>query len=61
MPDIVYDEDGSIDWNANGWPNPNPLVDPEFEGYDVESMPDDIFELWQSECEEMETDWSADW
>lgn len=53
MDDIIYNSDGTVDWTANGWPEPNPygLMD------DDVDMPDDIFDIWQSECE---YDWGID-
>lgn len=47
---IILHEDESIDWNANGWPEPNPEYDQEFEGYDTDTMPNDIFDQWLWEC-----------
>lgn len=57
MDNIIRNSDGSIDWEANGWPEPNPygMTD----GYDIEDMPDDIFEIWQEECEAFD-DWNVD-
>lgn len=61
MADIVFNKDGDIDWNANGWPEPNPGADGEKDGYSIEGMPDKIFEEWMNECELLTTDWEADW
>lgn len=61
MDDVIYNADGSIDWNANGWPEPNPLSDPNYDEYSIDGMPDDIFEVWQGECDDLSTDWSADY
>ena len=54
---IIYDENGNIDWNANGWPKPNDVYDSELDGYSTEGMPNDIFDVWLEECEELDTDW----
>ena len=56
MDDIIRHADGSIDWHANGWPEPNPSYEDEDE-YSVVDMPDDIFEIWESECDELDVDW----
>lgn len=61
MDSIIRDEDGNIDWNANGWPEPNPTYDTEYDGYSLENMPDYIFDIWQAECDELDIDWSADY
>ena len=61
MENVILSPDGSIDWNKNGWPNPNSAMDANYEGYSTESMPDDVFDLWQTECENMEDEWEIDW
>ena len=61
MENIILSHNGDIDWNANGWPEPNPAMDANYEGYSTDSMPDDIFDQWQNECENMEDEWEIDW
>ena len=61
MGKVIYDDDGNIDWNANGWPVPNDTYDANLDGYTTEGMPNDIFDIWQQECEELDIDWSADY
>jgi hypothetical protein len=39
--DVILDGLGCIDWEANGWPEPNPSMDG-----DTSTMPDDIYEVW---------------
>lgn len=59
MPSIIFDEDGNIDWNANGWPEPNAGADGEVDGYSIEGMPDDIFDMWLEMCTSSE-DWGVE-
>lgn len=58
MPDIITNPDGSINWHANGWPEPNPWMiydeDETEDGVNADNMPDDIFEVWLSECRSVE-------
>lgn len=61
MDDIIYDKDGDIDWNANGWPEPNPGAETMENGYSIAGMPDDIFDQWMDECDELDTGWEVDW
>lgn len=61
MNDIIYDDDGNVDWNANGWPEPNPGADASMDGYSIEGMPDDIFDQWINECDNLDTGWEVDW
>lgn len=58
---IIYFSDGTIDWNSNGWPEPNDLYDPQYDGYDTAGMPNEIFEIWEDECEKLDIGWSADY
>lgn len=60
MEEIILNDDGTIDWNANGWPEPNSEYDSDYDGYSVEGMPDDIFEIWEEACSELDIDWSSD-
>lgn len=60
MSDIIMMSDGEIAWHANGWPVPNPYEDAEYEGYSAEGMPDDIFDIWLMECQNMSEDWGSD-
>ena len=59
MGSIIFDKNGNIDWNANGWPEPNPGANSVVDGYSTDTMPDDIFDIWIAECNE-EEDWGAD-
>lgn len=61
MEEIIYNSDGAIDWNANGWPEPNPEHNLNADGFDSTDMPDDIFEIWEYECDDMDIDWSSDY
>lgn len=64
MPDIITNPDGSIDWNANGWPEPNPFMiydeDETESGVSLERMPDDIFDVWINECQNEEIEGAID-
>lgn len=59
MDNIIMSH-GEIDWNENGWPVPNSYEDPDYEGYSIEGMPDDIFDIWLMECQNMIDDWGSD-
>ena len=61
MNDIIYDEDGNVDWNANGWPEPNPGAETRLNGYTIDGMPDDIFDMWMDECDDLDSGWEVDW
>jgi hypothetical protein len=61
MDNVICNPDGSIDWNANGWPEPNPGAETMVDGYSTNGMPSDIFDMWMDECDELETGWSIDW
>lgn len=59
---IICYPDGSIDWNANGWPEPNPGSETDDGEYTTDDMPNDIFDAWLAECDEMYDDnWSVDY
>lgn len=58
---IIYDENGEIDWEANGWPEPNPGAETKVNGFTTDGMPNDIFDQWMDECDDLETGWSVDW
>lgn len=58
---LIYDENGNIDWNANGWPEPNPEGLSMVNGLNTSGMPDDIFDIWQNECDNLDTGWEVDW
>lgn len=60
MYEIIYDTNGEIDWNANNWPEPNSEYDTGYGGYSIDGMPDDIFEIWEEACSELDIDWSSD-
>lgn len=53
---LIADENGDIDWNANGWPEPNPfyLMDLD-EIDDPQPMPDEIMDIWEYACEQCDT------
>lgn len=59
MADIVFNKYGDIDWNANGWPEPNPGGVADIDGYTTDTMPDDVFDIWITLCNEDE-DYGAD-
>jgi len=59
MGDVIYYSNGTIDWNSNGWPEPNPGADTDMDGYTTDTMPDDIFDQWLSECDDLDC-WGAD-
>ncbi len=62
MIDIIYDDDGHIDWIANGWPEPNAEESMNDGERSTEDMPDDIFEIWLEECRWAEDNgWEVDW
>jgi hypothetical protein len=61
MDSVIYNPDGTIDWNANGWPEPNGSYDGNLDGYSTENMPDEIFDQWNEECMELDIEWSADY
>lgn len=52
-------DNNTIDWNANGWPEPNVEQDTNLDGYSTEGMPDDIFDIWLEECYSL-AEWSVD-
>ncbi len=56
MGNIIFDKNGNIDWNANGWPVPTPGGIGEIDGYNIDDMPDEVFDIWITECNEMEDD-----
>lgn len=59
--DIICYEDGSINWNANGWPEPNAGSETSDGKYSTDDMPNDIFDEWLSECDELfDENWSVD-
>lgn len=58
---VIYDENGEIDWEANGWPEPNPGAETKVNGFTTDGMPNDIFDQWMDECDDLETGWSVDW
>lgn len=58
---VIYDSDGNIDWTANGWPEPNPGAETYSNGLSIDSMPNDIFDIWMNECDELEDSWEVDW
>ena len=60
MDEIIYNEDGTINWNENGWPEPNPGMDMNYEGYSTDDMPNDIFDQWLEDCDNLFTDWGVD-
>lgn len=47
-PLIVRDEDGLIEWEANGWPEPSPFLG------DYSNMPDDVQHEWLDICCDLE-------
>ena len=57
--DIIFGEHGEIDWNANGWPEPNPEADGYIDDYTVDTMPEEIFDIWLEACAN-EEDWGWD-
>lgn len=59
MDDVIYDDDGAIDWNANGWPEPNLGAETNYDGYSADGMPDDLFDIWLDECQQL-SDWGID-
>lgn len=61
MINIKYTKDGDIDWNANGWPEPNPGAEANLNGFSTGGMPDDIFDIWMDECDKLEDGWEVDW
>lgn len=62
MTKIIYDDHGSVDWNANGWPEPNVGAETDDGVYTTEGMPDDVFDLWLAECDNMmDNGWEVDW
>ncbi|MBO5629422.1 MAG: hypothetical protein J5965_10155 [Aeriscardovia sp.] len=61
MSDIIRTADGDIDWEANGWPEPNPGAEPRMNGLSIEGMPDDIYNIWMDECDDLDIDWGVDW
>lgn len=61
MADIIYNSDGSIDWEANGWPEPNPGAETRVNGLSIDGMPDDIYNQWMDECDELDIGWEVDW
>lgn len=62
--EIVTDEYGNIDWNANGWPEPNPYGDSHetVDGVELttDGMPNDIFEEWLDACDLQEQFWELE-
>lgn len=60
MDDIIYDSDGNIDWNANGWPEPNPGAETDDGEYCIDGMPDDIYDMWMDMCDEMFDVWEME-
>lgn len=59
MDEIAFGKYGEIDWEANGWPEPNPERDGYTDGKSVDTMPDDVFDIWLEACAE-EDDWGSD-
>ena len=55
MSEPIKDEFGLIDWEANGWPEPNPYGDG-----DTSAMPYDIWKEWIEACEFCEMVWEND-
>lgn len=53
------DDESGIDWHANGWPEPNIGAETNYEGYSADGMPDDIFDIWMAECQDL-ADWGID-
>lgn len=60
MKDIIMTPDGNIDWNANGWPEPNAEGLSEVDGYSTNGMPNEVFDEWQALCWELDWDWTID-
>lgn len=60
MDEIIYDSDGNIDWNANGWPDPNPGAETDDGEYSIDGMPDDIYDQWMEECDELYDVWEME-
>ena len=58
---IKLTKSGDIDWNANGWPDPNPEGLSMVNGLSTAGMPDDIFDQWQNECDNLDVGWEVDW
>lgn len=59
--DVILTPEGGIDWNANGWPEPNPAFNSSEDGYSTDTMPDEVFREWYAACDILDIDWSADW
>lgn len=57
---IILDSNGNIDWEANGWPKPNAEHLSMLNGLTTNGMPDDIFDEWWNECDNLDTGWSID-
>ncbi len=61
MNDVIRYCNGDINWNENGWPEPNAGSETDDGQFNTDDMPDDIFEIWQSECDDMyDENWSVD-
>lgn len=43
--EIVLDNNGTVDWQANDWPEPNPIC----EG-DTDTMPEALYDEWLNIC-----------
>lgn len=55
MDGVVLDEFGFIDWEANGWPEPNPYG----EG-DTSGMPFEVWKQWADACDICEMLWEGE-
>ena len=60
MESVIYNKNGDVDWNANGWPEPNPASLGEDGEFSIEGMPDEIFDIWLMECESLGEEYSID-
>lgn len=46
MSEVILDEFGCIDWQANGWPDPNP-----YSAGDTDDMPYEVWQQWADACD----------
>lgn len=61
MIHVILNSDGTINWNANGWPDPNPEGLANDGYFSTEGMPEEVFEEWEALCDNLNEDWSIDW
>jgi hypothetical protein len=54
-PLVVVDDDGVIEWEANGWPD----VTPFYGSVDTSNMPDVIRDEWHRCCSIAERQWEC--